>query len=244
MNPSTLPRRALKERLRLLVSMLKGGPGKTTMVWFLATAFSQRALKVVTVDADLGSRTLSAWYDTAKHDGFTVPFVVEVWGGEEKDGGLSDFLAMLELKYPGTDVFICDTGGERREVFMSACLWAERLLSPCGPSELEIQQLHITKSYAEQIAKVSPLTMSVVLNRVPAVGKGLAVDARGLITETEKTVANRKKPYALHVTSTEIGESRHRYSVPYGTVTEDTGQFDDLAQELIDEQYDEEEQQA
>ena len=244
MNPSTLPRNALKARLRLLVSMLKGGPGKTTMVWFLATAFSQRGLSVVTVDADLGSRTLSGWYDTAKADGYEVPFAVEVWRGEEKDGSLSDFLSMLEMKYAGAHVFICDTGGERREVFMSACLWADRLLSPCGPSELEIQQLHITKAYANDVAKYSPLVMSVVLNRVPSIGRGLAIDARALITDEEKTDANRQKPYGIHVTTTEIAESRHKYSVPYGRVTDDTGQFDDLAQELIDEQHDEEEQQA
>lgn len=234
MNTSQLPPRRLKRRLRLLISMLKGGPGKTTSVWFLAQVFASWGNKVVAVCADLGSRTLSSWYDDARTAGWEVPFQVIVWRGEAQDGPLSTFLKEVEAKHE-PDALICDTGGERREVFMSACLWAERLLSPCGPSELEIRQLHETKRYASQVAEYSPLLMSILLTRVPSPGRGLAVEARGLIEEEKPTPANRQQPYALHVMTTEIPNSHHRFSVPYGTVSDDHGAYADLATELADE---------
>lgn len=238
MSPSTLPGRRLKRRLRLLISMLKGGAGKSTTTWFLCLAFARWGLKVVAVDADLGSRTLSTWYDLAKkleaRGAPAVPFTVLVWKGEDEDGPLSDFMEAAEADYE-PDVIAGDTGGERREVFMSACLWANRLLSPCGTSEPEIFQLHQTKNCCSQVARYSPIAMSVLLNKVSAPRAGMAKDARAMITATEKIAANRFKPYGIDVMLTEISNRSHMYSLTFGTVSDDLGEFGELAHELADE---------
>lgn len=226
--------------LRLLISMLKGGAGKTTATWFLALVFAALGLRVVTVDADLGSRSLSEWHDDAVAAGNKVPFTVLVWRSTNEDGELSDFLTAKEAEHQ-PDVMICDIGGERREVFMSACLWCDRLLSPCSPSEIEIKRLHETKKFATSVAKYSPLFMSVLLNEVPVIGKGLAAEARALISGEVPNAANRQQPYALGVMDTEISLNRHRYSVTYGAVGTDYGEFVDLAEELLLELLEEEE---
>jgi chromosome partitioning protein len=220
--------------LRVLLCNLKGGPGKTTSTWFLSTAFSALGLSTVAVDADLGSNSLSSWYTRAVRAGDHVPFTVEEWHGTERDGGLSKFCKALEDKYQPS-VVIVDTGGERREVFMSACLYADRLLMPVGPSLPEIERLRATRNYAAEVAQASPIAVSALLTRVSNAGVGLARDARQLIEDEAPSDANDHDPYALHVMTTEIVQNRHRYSVPFGQVTVDTGEYAALAQELLNE---------
>ena len=223
-----------KQRLRVLLCNLKGGPGKTTSTWFLSVAFSAMALKVVAVDADLGSNSLSSWYNRAVGGGDEVPFTVVEWHGVERDGSLSAFCKNLEAQH-APDVMIVDTGGERREVFMSACLWADRLLMPVGPSLAEIERLRATRDYAADVADVSPIALSALLTRVSNPGQGLAKECRLLIEDETPGPSNDHKPYALHVMATEIVSHRHRYSVSFGFLTTDTGEYADLAQELLDE---------
>lgn len=230
--------RPLPRRLRLLVCNLKGGPGKTTTSWFLAIAFSAMGYKVVTIDADLASNTLTEWYERAVKAGDTVPFAHAEWDGVDRMGVLSKFCVRLEAEHQ-PDIMIIDTGGERREVFQSACLYADRLLMPVGPMMPEVTRLRATTMFASEMAQVSPIAVSALLTRVPAPRAGLAREARQLIESDQPSDANDQDPYALHVMLTEITNNRHRYSVPFGAVTADAGEYADLARELIDEMEDE-----
>lgn len=220
--------------MRVLLCNLKGGPGKTTSTWFLSVAFTALGYSVVAVDGDLGSNSLSSWHDRAVVGGDVVPFRVVEWHGQERDGSLSKFCKELEDEHQ-PDVMIVDTGGERREVFMSACLWADRLLMPVGPSMAEIERLRATCQYAADVAEASPIAVSALLTRVPAARVGLASQARALIEGEEPNEANDFKPYALHVMEAEIVNHRHRYSVTFGSVSTDTGEYADLATELLNE---------
>lgn len=229
------PHRTRREVLRLLICLLKGGPGKSTSVWNLALAFAMLGYRVVAIDADLKTASLDSWRERALRSGFVIPFIVERWDGREK---LSSFCTRMEREHDA-DVVIVDTGGEHEEVFMSACLWADRLLMPCGTSLIEIERLHETKATASEIAAVSPITPSVLLTRVPLLNArqrggptGLASQARRLIEDEQPHEGNDFRPYDIHVMETEISSSRDLYVLTFGTVSEDPGEYKDLAAEL------------
>lgn len=229
----TLPPTPLPARLKLLISLLKGGDGKTTTTWFLGCGFGFRGYRALLVDADLGSRSLTDWYERAG-GAENVPFWVRTWNGDFADGPLSRWInAHIAQLQP--DAIIVDIGGERRDVFMSACLWADRLLCPVGPSPAEIVRIRETLAIAGEVAEKAPIAVSALLNRVPAAGKGLAVEARQIIERTDPHPTNDGVPYALHCMDTEIIANRHLYSVPYGTMTVDIGEYELLVDELLKE---------
>lgn len=222
---------ALPQRLRLLVCLLKGGDGKTTTTFFLGTSFAQLGYRVLLIDADLGSRSLSTWYAECGGEGY-VPFFVRVWRGTDDDGELSAYLKATEAEV-NPDIVIVDTGGERREVFMSGCLWADWLIMPTGPSMMEVERLHATKAHAVAVAEYSPLAIAALLTRVSPPGKGLAAECRALIELADPVPANRMQPYGIYVLGTEISFNRTKYSLPFGTVPADTGEYMELAHELV-----------
>jgi cellulose biosynthesis protein BcsQ len=220
-----------RARLRLLVSTLKGGPGKTTTAVFTAIGLARRGLKVVLICADTRTRGALDWIQEAVRQGYGVPFTLVVW--HESDGPLSVFAQNTEREQ-GADVVIVDTGGEQPEAFTHGALFADRLICPVGPMNGELRRIVETYRHAAAVDEMgSPVLMSVLLTRVPQVRRGKARIAR---TDLEATDATADKPYrlGLHVMETEITRAGP-YEECYGLIPDDLGEYEDLTDELVGE---------
>lgn len=229
MSTIKLERPQLRTTLRLLVSTLKGGPGKTTTAWMTALALAARGWSVVVICADTGTQGLTDWYNMARAAGYTVPFIVLTWRGVDLDGPLSRFAAVAEAAHQ-PDAVLIDTGGEHPDVFMSAALYANRLVSPVGPYTAELRRMFATKRAAAEIDanKRDGLLMSVLLTRVPQAGKGRAFNARAFL-------AQEGEGLDLHVMETEIPRDLDTYEAVYGAVPVELGAYATLAGELAAE---------
>src|SRR5690606_13014054 len=106
----------MDETRRILISTLKGGPGKTTTTLLLALGWARRGRRVVTVDADTRSQSLTAWCRRAEQAGQTVPVTVVTWRGRDQDGELVRAARLAEREHQA-DVVLIDTGGEAPDVF-------------------------------------------------------------------------------------------------------------------------------
>lgn len=215
--------------LRLLVATLKGGPAKTTTSVMLSFYFARRGYRVVLIDADTRTQGTTDWKNLMLADqragGEPVPedLVILSWRGSDLDGKLSKYAQAAEAQY-SADVVIIDTGGEAPDVFMSAALYADRLLSPVGPKKGELRRMYATSEAAAEIAESSPLLMSVVLTRVhpSAIGKGAAAEARDFL----------RYDLDLYVQETEIPDVASRYGDIWGTVPLNLGVYEKLGAEI------------
>jgi chromosome partitioning protein len=210
---------------RLLISTLKGGPGKTTTTFLLALGWARRDRAVVAIDADTRSQTLTAWARRAQHAGAAVPFTVVSWRGRDQDGELVNVAKRAERDHQA-DIVLIDTGGEAPDVFMSGCLYASRLLAPVGPMPAELDRMHATRDAAASIdeAKRDGILMSALLTRVPQPGRGAATDARAYLVDPAGL--------DLHVMSTEITRQLALYADVYGTIPDNIGEYDQLIGEI------------
>lgn len=215
----------MADALRVLVSTLKGGPGKTTTAFMVALEYARRDRRVAVVDADTRSQTMTAWCRRAAAAGEKVPFAVETWRGRDQDGELVVFAEQAEQRHQA-DVVLVDTGGEAPEVFMSGCLYAGRLVAPVGPMPAELDRMHATRDAAAVIDARSRdgLLMSALLTRVPQPGRGAAAEARQFLTDPDGL--------DLHVMATEITRRLDLYADVYGTVPASTGEYRQLVDEL------------
>lgn len=225
--------------IRILASMLKGGPGKSTLLWFLTNALAATFpdLRVVLICADIRTKTLRHWYASAVAkscggDPAQMPFLFHAWRGDDKDGPLSDFARKVE-EADQADIVLIDTGGEQRDVFMSALLYCNVLLCPCGTSMLELVRMPETKAAAEAVGAYSAMEMFVVLVRVTHKGRGRARMAREWLNATEATDDN-PVPCGLDVMQTEIKHAPLIYVDQFGILPKDLGDFPELVQELAE----------
>ncbi|MBF6072698.1 ParA family protein [Nocardia farcinica] len=222
--------------LRLLFSTLKGGPGKTTSAILTAIALSRRGLTVVVICADTRTRGATDWVQEAERVGDVVPFRLAIW--HESDGPLSQYARGVE-RSTGADVVIIDTGGEQPENFTHGCLYADWLIAPVGPFRAELRRLVPTYQSAAAVDESgSHLEISVLLTRCPAAHKGKAKEAREQLTSNlvgEDGQLDPEVPYALglDVLNTEISRGV-AYDEFYGLMPEDVGEYDALANEILD----------
>lgn len=222
-----------KKVLRLLVATLKGGSAKTTTAVLLAIALGRKGYKVVAICADTRSQGLSDWRNLMRERGIKEPVIMLTWRGEDEDGKLSRFAAKAEAEHDA-DVVLIDTGGEHPDVFMSAALYADRLISPVGPMIAELRRLPATEDAAAEINEGGhPILMSVLLNRVPVAGKGAARDARAFVDGTDRD-EGESDAYSMHVLGTEIPRDASKYADVWGTDPEDLGMYAKLADEVED----------
>lgn len=199
-----------------LVVTLKGGTRKTTTAMLLAFELAARGLNVLVIDADYGSQGVTDWGTLVYANGGELPFDVAQW---TPSLGLLVAFVQKQAKETSADYVIMDFGGEAAEVLKQAIVIADRVISPVGPEQGEMDRLPATH------ALTAGVRHDVLLTRVPAVGRGAARDARAFITGEQK----------LTVLATEIEHNRERYANIWGTVPADRGAYTALTDELLKE---------
>ncbi len=221
--------------LRVLISTLKGGPGKTTTAILLAVALARRGLTVVVICADTRTRGATDWVQECERTGYEVPFQLAIW--RDTDGPLSTFASQVE-RQTKAHVVIIDTGGEQPETFVHGCMYVDRLICPVGPMRGELRRILETYRHAQAVHNSgSPLDISVLLTRCPQPGKGKAKAARDELTTDltdDEGHPDLDTPWALglHVLNTEITRAV-AYDEFNCIIPEDVGEYDQLADELL-----------
>jgi cellulose biosynthesis protein BcsQ len=201
-----------------LIATLKGGTRKTTTAMLLAFELAARDHTVLVIDADYGSQGVTDWGTLVYAGGRELPFDVVQWA---PGLGLLVPFIQKQAKESGADYVLVDVGGEAPDVIAQGVTIAERVLSPVGPEQAEMDRLPAT--YA--LIASSGVRHDVLLTRVPVEGKGAARDAREFIEGKQ----------GLRVLRTEVEHNRERYANIWGTVPASRGAYKSLADELLRE---------
>jgi cellulose biosynthesis protein BcsQ len=199
-----------------VISMLKGGSRKSTTTMLLAFTLASRRHDVLVIDADHGTQGVTDWATRVYAGGGELPFHVAQW--TPRLGLLVPFIQHQARETRAKRVLV-DVGGEAPEVLRQAVLAASMVITPVGPEQGELARLPATAA----IVRPTRIPQAVLLTRVPAVGRGAARDARQDLAAE-----------GYDVLGTEIEQNRARYADIWGTVPEDVGAYDALADELME----------
>lgn len=230
----------LRRVLRLLICTLKGGSSKSTTATCLAIACALLGFNVVLVCGDKTHRSATKWAQRAQARGFELPYEIVTWV-ESEHGKLSTFCSRIEREQGDDTVVIVDLGGGDAEAFAQGCLWADWLISPVAPVEMELDGVWPTYEAAAAVSeyKKTDLIHSVLLTRVPQVGKGVARKAREqLVTDQldEETglPTDPLMQWAVgaHVFETEVSRGLS-YSDMAGHIPTTVGEYSGLLSEMI-----------
>jgi chromosome partitioning protein len=201
-----------------LIATLKGGTRKTTSAMLLAFELAARGHTVLVIDADYGSQGVTDWGTLVYAAGGELPFDVAQW---TPSLGLLVPFVQKQAKESGAEYVLLDIGGEAPEVLNQIIKIADRVISPVGPEQAEMDRLPATAA----LVAPSGVRHDVLLTRVPVAGKGAARDARAFIESHQ----------GLHVLETEVEHNRERYADIWGTVPAARGAYGPLADELLKE---------
>ncbi|MEU1883488.1 AAA family ATPase [Streptosporangium sp. NPDC020072] len=165
------------------VGNLKGGAGKTTSSFFLASYFALvYGLRVLLIDADPLSQSAYAWYRHVKKEleetGERWPFDLVTFPSKHVDDCIRD-----NSESGSYDVIIVDTGGESPEIFKAATRESHELVIACAPTDLEMERIEPSFDAAEEAARTLSRTIDVrvLLTKVPNSNEG--PEARAKIDE-------------------------------------------------------------
>ncbi|MGH3429430.1 MAG: AAA family ATPase [Mycobacteriales bacterium] len=162
--------------MSITVGNIKGGTGKSTTVVFLALLLhSLTGGRVLLIDADKNSQTVSDWSAQAPD----WPEAVVVAGLAVTDLGRK--VQAIRGDY---DHVVIDTGGHSEEILGQALMVTDELIVPVAPSPLEIRRLPATFQVATRVDVISPIAAQVLLVRVGAGDSDLdASEARALFEQ-------------------------------------------------------------
>lgn len=161
---SMLAARAARADVRLAVTVgaLKGGAGKSTTVWCLACLLAAEGGRVLVVDTDANSQTLTQWANRYIAAGGKLPFEVLPWA-------TNDLIDGIRRHLDGVDHLLIDTGPDGRDptLLQAACAVAQVLVMPFAPRDIELVRVHATLEAARRGAALTgkPAWPLVLLNR-------------------------------------------------------------------------------
>ncbi len=157
----------LPEPLVITLGNLKGGVGKTTSAFFLASYFATvHRLRVLVIDADPLSQTGYSWHRRLVKGGIEVPFELVAFPSRHVDDCISD-------KAADFDVIIVDAGGESAEIFKAAIPQSDELLLVTSVSPSEVKRVPSTFKAAEEAAAGSSreIRVRILMTKVPVIMK-------------------------------------------------------------------------
>lgn len=157
----------LPKPLVVTLGNLKGGVGKTTSAFFLASYFSSvHDLRVLVIDADPLSQTGYSWYRRLTQAEVRVPFELIAFPSRHVDDCIKDNAASF-------DVIIVDAGGESADIFKAAIPESDELILLTSVSPSEVKRVPSTYQAAEEAASHSSkaIRVRVLMTKVPVTMK-------------------------------------------------------------------------
>ncbi|MET7772967.1 ParA family protein [Nocardia sp. NPDC005366] len=157
----------LPEPLVITLGNLKGGVGKTTSAFFLASYFALvHEQRVLVIDADPLSQTGYSWYRRLTRGEIPVPFELIAFPSRHVDDCVADNAKAF-------DVIIVDAGGESAEIFKAAIPVSDELILLTSVSPSEVKRVPSTYRAAEEAAAGSgrEIRVRVLMTKVPVTMK-------------------------------------------------------------------------
>ncbi|GAB2561002.1 ParA family protein [Nocardia heshunensis] len=157
----------LPEPLVVTLGNLKGGVGKTTSAFFLASYFtSVHKLRVLVIDADPLSQTGYSWYRRLQKAEVEVPFELLAFPSRHVHDCITD-------NSRNFDVIIVDAGGESAEIFKAAVPVSDELVLVTSVSPSEVKRVPSTYRAAEEAAAEHDraIRVRVLMTKVPVTMK-------------------------------------------------------------------------
>lgn len=152
-------------RLAVTVAALKGGVGKSTTTWALASLLADEGWRVLVIDADPNSQTLYSLAGRYLEGGGELPWRVVPWATH--DLGLLANARRLAADY---DHVLIDTGpdGADLTLLQAACRVAPLLVMPFAPRAIELERLPATVEAARRgsVLTEQPVWPVVLLTKV------------------------------------------------------------------------------
>lgn len=157
----------LPKPLVVTLGNLKGGVGKTTSAFFLASYFaSTHRLRVLVIDADPLSQTGYSWYRRLLKGEVSVPFELIAFPSRHVNDCITD-------NSRNFDVIIVDAGGESADIFKAAIPQSDELVLLTSVSPSEVKRVPSTYRAAEEAAAGSEraVRVRVLMTKVPVTMK-------------------------------------------------------------------------
>ncbi|WP_431963902.1 ParA family protein [Nocardia sp. bgisy134] len=157
----------LPKPLVITLGNLKGGVGKTTSAFFLASYFARvHELRVLVIDADPLSQTGYSWYRRLLKGQVAVPFELIAFPSRHVDDCIHDNAHKF-------DVVIVDAGGESAEIFKAAIPVSDELLLLTSVSPSEVKRVPSTYQAAAEAAAGHDreIRVRVLMTKVPVTMK-------------------------------------------------------------------------
>jgi chromosome partitioning protein len=153
--------------LVITLGNLKGGVGKTTSIFFLASYFAlEHDLRVLVIDADPLSQTGYSWYRRLQRGEVDVPFTLIAFPSRH----VNDCIADNAADY---DVVLVDAGGESADIFKAAVVSTDELVLLTSVSPSEVKRVPSTYRAAEEAAvdAAREIRVRVLMTKVPVTMK-------------------------------------------------------------------------
>jgi chromosome partitioning protein len=219
--PTPPARLDLPQPLVITIGNLKGGVGKTTSTFFLATYFATiHQRRVLVIDADPLSQTGYSWYRTVKRDGTDWPFALIPFPSKHVGDCIEDNAGQY-------DVILVDTGGESDEIFKAAVRHSHELVIACAPTQAELERIPSSFTAAAEAAQgvSQEIRVRVLLTKVPSPPSKEGPDARKQLAEADYDV------FASQATNWKW----YRQAVRTTNPLEDLAEYSDIGAELVSE---------
>lgn len=193
--------------MRLSVTNLKGGAGKTTSAVYLAVALAAQG-RTLLIDADPQGSALS-WSETAGD--FPLPVVA---------APVKDLQKRVPQLAVGYDHVVIDTPPGELAITRSAMLAADTVLLPIPPSMMDLDRLRPTLELLAEIEGMHEPQVYCLLTRV----------RRG--TRSSRAAREVLQELGLNVLDAEVS-LREAYANGFGlALTDDLGEYADVLVEL------------